>query len=56
MGDKNSVVSQASCRIDVTQLEHEMKKFTHAKAGGIRHLPHHWQWSVDALGDYFEGL
>ena len=25
-------------------------------AGGIQHLPHHWQQTVDALGDYFEGL
>ena len=52
-GDRNSVVSQTSCRLDVT---HEMSEFTIGKAGGIRRLPHCWQRTVDALGDYFEGL
>ena len=34
-GDRNSVVSPASCRMDVTRLEREMSKFTHGEAGGI---------------------
>jgi hypothetical protein len=42
--------------MDVTGLKHEMSKFTHGEAGGIRHLLHRWQRTVDALRDYFEGL
>ena len=33
--DRNSVVSQASFRMDVTRLELEISKFTHGEAGGI---------------------
>ena len=55
-GDRNSVVSEASCRMDVTQLELDMSKFTHFEAGGIPRLPHHCQRIVDAWGDYFEGV
>ena len=55
-GDKNSVVSQASCRIAVTRLEYGMSKFTPGEDGGIRRFTHRWQWTVDALRDYFEGL
>ena len=54
-GNRNSVVSQASCRMAVTQLEHEMSKFIHGQAGGIRRLPHRWQRTVEGFGDYFEG-
>jgi hypothetical protein len=43
------VVNEASCRMDVI---HEMSKFTHGEAGGIRRLPHRWEQIVD----YFEGL
>jgi hypothetical protein len=39
--------------MDVTRLEHEMSKFTHGEASGIRRLPYHWQWT---FRDYFEGL
>ena len=39
-GDRNSVVSQASCRTDDIRLEHELLQFTHGEAGGIRRLPH----------------
>ena len=39
-GDRNSVVSQALCRMDVTRIEREMSKFTHGEADGIRCLPH----------------
>ena len=42
--------------MDVTRLEHEMSKFTHGEPGGIRRLPHRWQRTVDAMGDYFESL
>jgi len=52
--DKNSVVSQASCRMDVIRLQVEMSKFTHDEAGGIQRLPHRWLQTVNALGDYFE--
>ena len=31
-GDRNSVVSQASCRMDVN---HKMSKFTHNEIGGM---------------------
>ena len=41
-GDRNSVVSQDSWRIDVTRLEHD-------EAGGIRR--HRRQQTVGALGD-----
>ena len=54
--DRNSVVSQASCKMDVTGLEQWKSKFTHGEAGGIRRLPHRWQRIVDTLGDYFEDL
>ena len=33
-------------------VNHEMSKFIHGEAGGIRHLPYLWQPTVDALGDY----
>ena len=46
--DRNSVVSQASCRMVVTRVE---KNFTHGEAGGIRRFQHRWQRTVDALGD-----
>jgi hypothetical protein len=43
-GDKNSVISQVSCRMDVTRLVQlwimEMWKFTHGEAGDIRRLLH----------------
>ena len=55
-GNGNSVVSLVSCRTDATRLEHEMSKFTHGEAGDIRRLQHRCQRTVDALGDYFEGL
>ena len=42
--------------MNVTPLEHEMSKFTHGKAGGIRRLQHRWQRTVGALGDYLEGV
>ena len=45
-GDRNSVVSQASCRMDVTFLELEMSKFAVFR----------WQRTMDSLGDNFEGL
>jgi hypothetical protein len=48
---KNSVVSQASCRIHVARLEHELSKFTHGEANSIRRLPHRWQRTMDALED-----
>ena len=38
-GDRNIVLNQVSCRMDMTQ-----------------HLPHLWQWTVNTVGDYFEGL
>ena len=53
--DRNSVVSQASCRIDVTRLENILK-FTHGEVDGIQRVPHRWQRTVDALRDYFEIL
>ena len=56
MNNRNSVISQASCRMDVTRLELGMSTFTHDEAGGIRCLPHRWQQPVDALGCYFEGV
>ena len=37
-------------------LNHEMSKFTHGEAGGIRRFPHRWQRTVDALEDYFDSL
>ena len=43
--DRNSVASQASCRMDAAAVNHEMLKFTHA-----------WQRTMDALGDYSEGV
>ena len=45
-------LSQASCRMDVTRLEHKMSKFTHGEAGGIRCLPLSRLQTLDALGDY----
>ena len=39
-GNRNSVVCQPSCRMDVTRLEHEMSKFTHGETDSIRRLPH----------------
>jgi len=39
--------------IDVT---HEMSKFTHSDAGGIRRLPHRLQRTLEALVNHFEGL
>ena len=39
--------------MDVT---HEMSKFTLVEASGIRRLPHRMQRTVNAMGDYFEGL
>ena len=51
--DRNSVVSQVSWRMDVIN---ETSKFTHDEVGVIRSIPHRWQRTVDALGDYFEGL
>ena len=59
-GDRNSVVSQVSCRIDVTQcgtaVNHEMLKFTNGKAGDIQCLPHRWLRTVATLRDYFKDL
>ena len=37
-------------------VNHEMSKFTHGEASGIKRIPHYRQWTVYALGDYFEGL
>ena len=31
-------------------------EFIHGEAGVIQHLPHSWQQTVEALGDYFQGL
>ena len=42
--------------MDVTRLEHDMSKFTQGEAGGIRRFSYRWQRTVNALGDYFEGL
>ena len=42
--------------MDVTRLEHVMSKFTHGEAGGIRRLPNCWWRTLDALGDYIDGL
>ena len=55
-GDRNSVVNQASCRMDVTRLEHDMSKFKHGEASGIRLLPLLRQRNLNTLWDYFEGL
>ena len=33
-----------------------MTNFSHGEADGICQLPHHWQRTIDSLGDYFEGL
>ena len=33
-----------------------MTNFSHCEADGIRRLPHHWQRTIDSLGDYFEDL
>ena len=33
-----------------------MTNFSHGEADGIRQLSHHWQCTIDSLGDYFEGL
>ena len=55
-GNRNSVVSQALCKMDVTQLEHEMSKFKHGESGGIQCLPRCWQWTVDTLAYYSKGL
>ena len=35
-------------------LNYEMSKFTHGEAGGNRRLPHHWQQTVDTLGDFLK--
>ena len=53
-GDGNSVVSQASCRMNVTRLEHcaYIKKAV-LRGSNVRGAFH----IVDSgLGDYFEGL
>ena len=50
--DRNSVESQASCRMDVTRLEHEMSNLTYVETGGIGRLPHRWQRNLDALGGF----
>jgi hypothetical protein len=42
--------------MNVTRLEYEMSQFTHGEADGIPRHPHHWQRTIDALGNYFEGL
>ena len=42
--------------MDVTRLEHDMSKFTHGEADGIRRFPHHWPRTLDTFGDNFEGL
>ena len=55
-GNRNSVVSQASCRMDVTRPENYLSNIPHGEFGGIRHLPHRWKRTVDALLDYFEGV
>ena len=34
-GDRKSIKSHGSCRMDVTRLEHETSKLTHGEAGGI---------------------
>ena len=33
-----------------------MTNFSHGETDGIRQLPHRWQYTIDSLGDYFEGL
>ena len=30
--------------------------FNHGEADSTRRLSHHWQRTIDSLGDYFEGL
>ena len=50
-GDRNSVVSQVSCRMDAAAVSREMSIFTHGEAGGIRRLPHRWQQTMEALED-----
>jgi hypothetical protein len=35
VANRNSVVSQASCIMDMTQLEHEKSQFTNGEDGGI---------------------
>ena len=50
---KIPVVNQTLCRIDAAAMNHET---SHCDAVSIQRLPHRWQWTVDALGDYFESL
>ena len=42
--------------MDVARLEQVSTIFTHGEVRGIRRLPHRWQRTMDALGDYFEGI
>ena len=48
-GVRNSLVNQASCRMEVTRLQHDLSKFRHGKAGGISYLPHRLQFVTPCI-------